>query len=302
MDKGLRARRAGKEDKMARISKHLAAASAAAFALAACGGGGGGVASTPPPPPPVISPAVVASDNPLSAAPAGVTSSANLARIGVLQSVRWDAGSQAYELQFDGYSNVLTKVIGGGTFAESANLIAADGAQLPYAMQAWTGYSYTRFGHIDPVGSGAKGEGGAFAFGVATPAGAVPTAGSATYDAEIDGHAGDWGLYGTARFQFDFGAGTLSGYMDPHTNGPMESPALPRYNFTQTVFSPGSPTFAGAFDVTGPSPSSFSGRFTGPNAEELMASFTAPFLDWGNASEVPDTWNVMEGVMVGKRP
>ena len=280
----------------------LAGAAGLPFLLAACGGGGGDIASTPPPPP-AIAPAELSSmDEPLSAAPAGVTSSTAFASIGALQSVSWNADAKAYELQFDGYSNVRTKVTASADFAETAALLAADGTSLPYWMQAWTGFSYTRFGYIAPMDSTARGDGGSFAFGIATLPGAVPTTGSAVYAAQIDGHAGDWGLYGTAQFQFDFGAGTLSGYMDPHTNGPMESPWLPRYNFTETVFSPGSTTFSGSFDVTGPTPSSFSGQFTGPKAEELMASFTAPFLDWSAGTEDPNTWNVMEGVIVGRRP
>jgi len=287
---------------MARRSWLVGAASLS-FVLTACGGGGeGNVASTPPPPPPpVVSPTVSASNFPLSAAPAGITSSVDLTSIGALQSVRWDADAKAYELQFDGYSGVRTKVTDSAAFAEGASLIAADGSPVPYVMQAWTGYSYTRFGHLTPTDASAKGDGGAFAFGVATLPSGVPLTGSATYDAEIDGHAGNWGLYGTAQFQFDFAAGTLSGYIDPHTNGPMESPVLPRYNFTDTVFSRGSTTFSGSFDVAGPTPSSFTGQFTGPNAEELMATFTAPFLDW-DANEVPSNWNVIEGVIVGKRP
>ena len=78
----------------------------------------------------------------------------------------------------------------------------------------------------------------------------------------------------------------------------MESPPLPRYTFSQTVFSPGSTTFSGSFDFSGPTPSSFNGQFTGPNAQELMAQFTAPFRDW-DAQENPTVWGVMNGVMVG---
>jgi hypothetical protein len=288
------------------MSRHslLAGAASLSFMLAACGGGGSeGLASTPPPPPPpTATPANLSSIYPFSAPPAGVTSSVAFASIGALQSVHWNAEATAYELEFDGYTNARPKVMVSGEFAESAVLLAADGTALPYSMLAWTGFSYTRFGHIGPMDSSAAGDGGAFAFGIATLPGGVPMTGTATYLAQIDGHAGDWGLYGNALFQFDFGAGTLSGYMDPHTNGPMESPELPRYNFTQTVFSQGSTTFSGSFDVIGPSPSSFSGQFTGPHAEELMASFSAPFLDWSDGTEVPDTWNVMEGVIVGKRP
>jgi hypothetical protein len=229
--------------------------------------------------------------HPLSEAPAGVKSTTNLTNIGILKDVRWNADIKAYEVTYEGTAARISP-IGGATYAEAGKLVAGDGSTLN-TVQALTGYSYTRLGYAGISYGG-------FAFGVATPAGAVPTVGTASYDAELTGHAGNWQLYGTALFQFDFGAGTLSGYMDPETNGPMESPDLPRYTFTQTVFSPGSTTFSGAFDFDGPTPSSFEGRFTGPHAEELMASFTAPFLDW-DESENPTVWGVMDGVIAGKR-
>ena len=269
-----------------------------ALALTACGGGGGGGGNfTPPPPvtPPPSPPA--ASANPISAPPLGVSSTTDLASMGDLQAVRWNAEAGAYEVQVGGTLAKIAPTVA-GPYAQIGDLIASDGSKLPYSIEALSGFDYTRLGHltsIAPLGSPTY-----FAFGVATPSGAVPTAGTATYDATIDGHAGSWPVYGTAQFQFDFGAGALSGFMDPHTNGPMESPALPRYNFTQTIFSVGNTNFSGSFDVTGPTPSSFQGQFTGPQAQELMATFTAPFLDW-DANEVPNTWGVMEGVIAGRR-
>jgi hypothetical protein len=229
--------------------------------------------------------------NPLSQAPAGVTSTTDLTSIGVLKDVRWNADLNAYEVTYNGTDAHIVRT-GGAAFAESGNLVAADGSTLN-TVQALTGYSYTRLGYTGFADGG-------FAFGAATPAGAVPTVGTASYDAELTGHAGDWQIYGTALFQFDFGAGTLSGYMDPETNGAFGSPDLPRYTFTDTVFSRGSTTFSGSFDFKGPTPSSFEGRFTGPNAEELMASFKAPFLDWDDKGE-PTKWGVMEGAIVGKQ-
>jgi hypothetical protein len=214
-----------------------------------------------------------------------------LASIGAFQSVKWNADLRAYEVVIDGSGG---KIAAGSGFD---SIVGPNGSTL-YKVSGVQGvFEYTRYGEVTlPDFSGSR----AFAFGVATPAGSVPTTGNATYDAQVIGHAGNWPLYGTAQFQFDFAAGKLSGYMDPHTNGPMESPALPRYTFTQTVFSPGSTTFSGSFDFSGPTPSSFNGQFTGPNAQELMAQFTAPFRDW-DAQENPTIWGVMNGVMVGRR-
>jgi hypothetical protein len=279
------------------IRKQLLAA-AGLLVLTACGGGGGGGNNfTPPPPVSPPPPPPSANANPLSAAPLGVTSTTDLTTIGSLEDVRWNAQAGAYEVQIGTVAGKVAPTAA-GPYAQGGDLVAADGSKLPYTIQALTGFDYTRLGHIASI---APLEAPTyFAFGVATPSGSVPTTGTATYDATIDGRAGSWPVYGTAQFQFDFGAGKLSGYMDPHTNGPMESPALPRYNFTNTVFSAGSTTFSGSFDVAGPTPSSFHGQFTGPQAQELMATFTAPFLDW-DANEMPNTWGVMEGVIAGRR-
>jgi hypothetical protein len=46
--------------------------------------------------------------------------------------------------------------------------------------------------------------------------------------------------------------------------------------------------------LSGPTPSSFQGRFTGPAAQELMASFQAPFSNYGD-------WGTMTGVIIGKK-
>ena len=270
---------------------------AGALALTACGGGGGGGGSDFIPPPPVTEPPPPSANaNPLSSPPVGVTSTTDLVAVGVLQDVSWNAQAGAYEVQLDGASARVAPTVAGSN-AQSGDLIAADGSKLPSIIQALPGFDYTRVGHVMAEDASSRG----FAFGLPTPSGSVPIAGTATYDAMIDGHAGRWLLYGTAQFQFDFAAGKLSGYMDPHTNGPWATPELPRYNFAQTVFSTGSTTFSGSFDVTGPTPSSFQGQFTGPQAQELMATFTAPFLDWDEQTGIQNSWRVMEGAIAGRR-
>jgi hypothetical protein len=142
------------------------------------------------------------------------------------------------------------------------------------------------------------------AFAMPTAAGAVPTTGSASYKAEIAGSAKaqhgsevlGFEVYGDAVLKFDFAAGKLSGSMAPQLNGPWDVPGpLPTYNFINTVYSTGSTSFSGMFDIGGPTASSFQGRFTGPLAQELMAGWTAPFQSFDNH------WGVMEGVMIGKR-
>jgi hypothetical protein len=184
-------------------------------------------------------------------------------------------------------------------------LVGAGGESLPVKVfirptgPAWKPFSYTSWMEVGPKGAGDS----PVAFGIPTPAGSVPTTGTASYKAEISGitkslQGSDYGLLvqGDALFHFDFGAGKLSGYMAPQLNGPMDVPGpLPTYHFVNTIYSSGSTTFSGAFDIGGPIPSSFQGRFAGPLAQELMAGWRAPFVGWENQ------WGVMEGVMIGKR-
>jgi hypothetical protein len=142
---------------------------------------------------------------------------------------------------------------------------------------------------------------GVFAFGTAAPPGSVPTTGSAVFDAIVAGFTLDAGrpVGGTASLQFNFGAGTLAGNLNPSTftlTGTQVS--LGTYNFVNTVFGVGSTTFSGQLQHSGTaSLGAFNGLFTGPAAQELMAKWTAPYQN-------PDTsqWSEMFGVWVGKKP
>lgn len=279
---------------------------AAALALAACGGGGGGggsrLVSTPPPPP--APPAPPPPAGPFAVAPFGVNSTTEFAAVGADLKIGWNAELNAYEITVPGHPTA--KVVPRGERGYEGGLVAADGTSLPLkAFMRPTGPAWQPFSYTSWVQVGAKGIGDPpTAFGIATPSDSVPTTGSAVYKAEIAGvaratHGTDlyqFSVYGGAQFEFDFGSGKLSGYMEPHLNGGWDAPApLARYTFTNTVYSAGSPTFSGSFDIAGPGASSFQGRFTGPLAQELMAGWTAPFMSWDNQ------WGMMEGVMIGKR-
>lgn len=290
---------------IANVCKALAA-SAAALAVAACGGSGGtGVASIPSPPVIAPTPPPTVAQGALAVPPSGVSTSTDFATVGGNFQVRWNAALQSYEVTVPNFGSGKIVQTFFGPAGASGDVVAANGDKILKA-QASTPYSYT--GRItlsnlpQPANTGFE---SIAAYGVLTPAGSVPTTGSASYAAELDGRAGSgtYFLYGTASLQFDFGAGKLSGFMDPVLNNPYAAPELPRYNFTQTVYSTGSTSFSGSFDVTGPTPSSFSGRFTGPNAQELMASFRAPFIDFPTSPDpAAVNWGVLEGVMIGKRP
>jgi hypothetical protein len=168
---------------------------------------------------------------------------------------------------------------------------------------AFSPYTYTSFGSWGgQTGVNADGriarEQGEFAYGIPTAAGEMPTVGSASYSAQIRGTTGvgvnAFFVSGTANLAFDFGGGTLSGSMHPGVFDDFDGIIMDfgRYDFKQTVYSTGSPTFSGKFIVPGlpNADSSFDGNFTGPNAAELMARFQAPYLFNGQQGTVSGVW------------
>lgn len=252
--------------------KHLSALvlGAAAVALSGCGGGGGGiaVASTPPPPPPPLPPP------PPPPAPVQVSQSTEFDVVGSNARIRWDADAKAYEVMLPG--SVWEKLAIGPT--NSYVIQGADGSTVGNAYFTGSGkYDYTGFAEL--MTTGAKSYD--FAYGVPTPAGSVPVTGSATYTAELRGSGGSYSVGGSAEFDFDFAKGTLEGFMHPSANdpagwGPYD---LGEYDFVQTVFSVGSTTFSGKLVHGNFADGSFSGLFTGPQAQELMGLWNLPFDD-----------------------
>jgi hypothetical protein len=119
------------------------------------------------------------------------------------------------------------------------------------------------------------------AVGLATPAGGVPVTGTASYAGEIEGQTSEFSngltVYGAIQLSFDFGAGNLSGGITPYLE-PADVPIhLPTIALRDTVYSTGSTTFSGKFDTNAAGLNSFSGLFTGPNAQELIGNFAFPY-------------------------
>lgn len=275
-----------------------------ALALTACGGGGGDrIASIPPPPSPTPSP----TPTPMPIAGPiipGITTSQQFATKGATivfdqprhptsprtddssqLHIRFDAARSQYEVQlpnsmtwqglFDDPSSGLPNQYSTG--GSNPTLVSA-------SQYAATGYRYSAlaswgWGRTDNVGS--------IAFGVATPTSGVPVTGSATYAGQIAGHStemvpdflsGPWPAFidGSVSLSFDFGAGTLSGSISPILRT-YSTHDLPSLTFSNTVYSTGSATFSGAFATNLPGANSFSGQFTGPNAQELIGSFAFPY-------------------------
>lgn len=292
--------------------------SAIALLLVACGGGGGGSGSgfssappppAPPPPPPPPPPVPDVRIFP------GVTQSTGFAAIGYEHpgyqfspeallgnfSVRYDAPTQSYYVDVpsgpDGAFRATGEnddfwfgVLAGDT---NASILKPDNSQLDFI--------YTTFGDYYHYDWGSSYD-GVFAFGFATPQAAVPVTGSANYSALLMGRTEDWShvVRGTASLQFNFGAGTLSGYMEPTLIGGMNPTVLGRYDFVNTIYGVGSATFSGGLkhnthNLTG----TFNGIFTGPAAQELMARWIAQYSD--PLSATSETKH-MFGVLVGKKP
>ena len=255
---------------------------AAALTLAGCGGGGSShVASAPPPPPPpppapAIIPGVTASQQfAVEGASHHVTGDAPLLDNADQLQVRYVQASNSYEVQLPqsqtwvavSYNPSATPPGPPNFTGDGVHLwLRSDGLQYSRLIE-WSGNSI--FGHE--------------AIGMATPAGGVPVTGSATYTGQILGATSethltdDMSITGAIALSFNFGAGSLSGHIDPILNVDFTPYALGTLTFTDTVYSTGSTSFAGKFLTNLAGVNSFSGLFTGPNAQELIGKFAFPY-------------------------
>lgn len=300
--------------------RRMLVASAMAIALAACGGGGGGGSGsgmvstpTPPPPPPsptptpyfpMIFPSIMTTTDFAALGYENFNLATSSSQLKEDFAVRYDAAAQAYVIDLPSASPGRFSATGEGPFFWSGVLLDQPLATPSVSIRkpAHAGFVYTTFGHYyeGALSGGLHMSEGAFAFGLATPAGSVPVSGSATYSAAIDGKTLDqnYFVHGTAELQFNFAAGTLAGSLSPILNGPMDGGPLGRYDFVNTIYSVGATSFSGGLrhetnNLTG----SFNGLFTGPQAQELMARWTAHYADQNGGGT-----KEMFGVLVGRRP
>ena len=134
-----------------------------------------------------------------------------------------------------------------------------------------------------------------------TPAAGIPATGTRRYTgtllAHIEQDAGSF-VIGTLVIDADFAGGTMSGSLSLEHVCFMGC-AYPRmsYPLSNFVYARGATEFSGSTTTTGaPSPGSFSGRFAGPAAEELIISFRSPYRD-------PDRniWVSISGVALGRQ-
>lgn len=281
-----------------------------ALALAGCGGGGGGVTSLPrpqPTPTPTPGPVTV----PAAIIPS-VTQSTNFAAMGLEAAYTSpDLTSDGFAVAFDSSTGLYVMDFPStepGGFYPGPNPpgdiwtgnVVSDGANRyvevlnpanPDFPLTYTGLAGYRAGESY----------GWAAFGVETAPGAVPASGTASYDAKIRGWTVDASerISGDAALSFDFAAGTLSGHISPilFSDYDWNNYELGRYDFVNTIFGAGSTTFSGEFShpIFGQN-GSFNGMFTGPAAQELMASWTASYRHPLSNSD-----STMIGVLVGRR-
>jgi hypothetical protein len=274
---------------------------ATAFALAGCGGdgGSGGVASTPPPPvtPPTsitaIIPAAATSQQfeVMGATQTDAAGSPPLLNASDQLQVRYVASSGSYEVQLSGseWAKVSYDSTGTGSF------LAACGCGADNVWLKAGEYQYSRLlSWFDGASYGNE------AVGMATPAGGVPVAGSATYSGQILGQTSEshpdgsaLPLDGSVALSFNFGAGSLSGSVTPNLHQGYD---LGTIDFRNTVYSTGSTTFSGKFDTSFAGVNSFSGLFTGPNAQELIGNFAFPYR-----SQIDDMIYQADGAFVGAK-
>jgi hypothetical protein len=131
---------------------------------------------------------------------------------------------------------------------------------------------------------------GFFAFGVPAPAGAVPAGGARLYSGRTEGATtlfavpdGDndfFGLEGAGSLGFDFSAGTIAGSLTIDTAAFGREGRLAVFTFSGTISRGADVAFQGTISAPGVAESgTFEGRFTGPDASEIILRWRAPAID-----------------------
>jgi hypothetical protein len=295
---------------MARQGYLLILLTVAAAALEACGGGDERIntVSYRPPPPPPPTPTPTPSDVPAGAVTAfdlvDKPSSGSLAVAGAAArgwvgdpqmlatsslapadqpQMRYDAAANTYEVKFPGGSWSTLWVAADALHPDTlwiGNTGSIIGLNVYPRPGSGDAYSYSRIAWTSGIGD----DFGMLAFGVPTPALAVPASGAARFDGVISGDTdvlvpddGPWGGFnargvnGQVTLSFDFAGGTLSGSMEPMFG----TESLGVFTFKNGVYSAGA--YSGEFNSTVKGLNGFYGQLTGPKGEELIGGWALPF-------------------------
>jgi hypothetical protein len=313
---------------MAHFRKYsMASAIALAFGLTACGGGGGGGMASIPPPPPTPTPAGVVGAAARATVPnanlfpqatvGGPTMQAHSTTVfplletvvsigsagavantaannggGTLQSDSTGTSiNHHYSLGVPGLGFTDVALVAGGFYCYT--FCGRGGGQsisLDIVDPATSNLSWTSYGVWDAYQSSTQTMTLApFVTGYRTPAGSVPTTGTATYNGLVVGRAmfpeagalhgvGVYWLDGDAALQANFGSGNITGSLTNMTAGgvPWNSVslmgAISGGNFSGTSAATSSP--AGIASLSGSATGTFAGMFFGPSAQELGAVWT----------------------------
>lgn len=282
--------------------------------LSACGGGSGaGIAIAPPPAPtPSPTPGLVPLPGDTTAELLAPTATQELAVSSREQPVqiRYDASRDLYEIKTDGFdwSALVDNPDAGTTSPEPNHEFVIVGKQGNFNVRAHyrslEPAAKYRFSNLATWSSrqGSQGSINYLAVGVPSPANAIPLTGSSQFKGIALGQAdvpnSSWGgdlattlVGGAVSLVFDFGRGALSGTLSLGDECDCENNfSLGTLTFSNTAFSNPGQTFSGSFatEVTGTN--AFDGRFTGPGAEELIGSWTVPFLLEGVKHQAWGAW------------
>lgn len=286
--------------------------------LTACGGGGGGgggvatVLPAPPPPPPsppgtpiIIFPSITISTE-FATLGYELAADGSLATDGF--AVRYDASSQSYIFDLPSHAPGVFRATSsdntnwGGGLPSGSDLWPPMGVLKASSTNPLIQLDHTSFAYYLRAGPMEDLPHGVVAFGTPTAASAVPITGTATMNAIISGIASERPatIGGSAIFNFDFGAGTLSGQFEPVLGEYYATTTIPlgTYTFNNTVLGVGSPSFSGSMTHGDPRlTGAFNGILTGPAAQEMMARWTATYFVQG-VTPAPEQ---MFGVIVGRR-
>lgn len=150
-----------------------------------------------------------------------------------------------------------------------------------------------------------------FAYGVPTDSAAIPAKGTATYQGILYGTASDrvpgaaiQQVTGTSRFDFDFGAGSLTGYLNPKIVGTGGATTdLGQWTIANGALGliSGSPqTFKGSLQLAANSlgGGTFDGTFFGPIANEVAGTFQIGYQPGGGLGNSAIVW----GAFAAKKP
>ncbi len=319
-------------------ARHLSAVALATL-TGACGasGGGGGVVTTPPPvtggpgtptpTTPTPTPPNTSLMSPMVSETFAAQSVTGTARFGGTGTVPGAAGAAPLSIAYDASTNSYTLTTGGRsqTF-RPANAVPGTGGTREYRVingatqdslvltQPGTSgslnYQYVGGGFWQRSTTGADAVDGsfdAFTYGVVTPDAGRPRTGRASYDVVLLGtmatslNAVPLALSGNGQMIADFangkviGAGRLTG-----TDTSSGATALERdFALSASIGSSGGLTGRFGFSGFGPMEGSLDGRFYGPGADEVGATFAAT----GTRSSTPGASHrdVAVGAILGRK-